>query len=354
MDFYEELGLPRSASLDAIRRSYRQRVRLLHPDRYPNAELRAIAEAEMQRVNVIAGILTCPEERLRYDRTLIGEGAAADQGKAPIARSLPSRRRLDIKVFALWLVAGAAAGLTCIFAFRTDPASVPTVPLVAASPASTANANPAQPESLPDRIPLSPLEGKRGADTKASVVRFARSKMTPVQPGIESVGADKPLRAPAPANPASRPAEPVAEVHIDAADRPAPLSPDEIRPVRRNAGLAGLWRYARPAQQQALPDGFAVQEAEVGITRQFGIVYGYYQGRHVVPQGRDSRELSFQFSGTAKNESVRTIWSSTDGSRGEITLRMLSEDSLEVVWVASHPGGPGRVASGKITLARVE
>jgi hypothetical protein len=193
-------------------------------------------------------------------------------------------------------------------------------------------------------------------DTKAAALDFAGLRRAPALPKSESLGADKPLRAPAPA-PAisgSRPAEPVVELHIDAADTPAPLSLDEIRPVHRSAGLVGLWRYARAAQRQALPGDFAAQEVEVGIARQFGIIYGYYEGRYVVPQGRVPTEVSFQFSGAAESEFARTTWSSTDGSRGEITLRMLSEDSLEVVWAASHPGRPGRVTAGKITLARVE
>jgi len=135
---------------------------------------------------------------------------------------------------------------------------------------------------------------------------------------------------------------------------PPPLPLEEIRPAHRNAGLVGLWRYAGSAQRQALADGFTAQEAEVGITRQLGTIYGYYEGCCVVSQGRGSREVSFQFSGTTENESARTTWSSTDGSRGEITLRMLSDDSLEVVWVASHLGRSGRIASGRITLARVE
>jgi hypothetical protein len=158
----------------------------------------------------------------------------------------------------------------------------------------------------------------------------------------------------APANSSSRPSEPIVELHIDAADKSPPLHPDEIRPVSRSAGLVGLWRFARPAQEQTLPGGFAAQEVEVGITRQSGVIYGYYEGRYVVPQKLAVSEVSFQFSGAAENNSARTTWSSTDGSHGEIEVRLLSKDSLDVVWVASHPGRPGRVASGKIILARVE
>ena len=223
MDFYDELGVPRSASRDEIRRAYRQRASLFHPDKYPNAELRAIAEAEMQRVNEIAGLLTDPEERLRYDRTLIGEGVAAGKGKEPTARARPARRRLGIEV-ALWLLAGAAASLTCILALRPDPASVPSVPLMAASSPPTAHADPAQPQPLPHSVPPSRLEEKPRVATKASVTDFAWPGRTPALPKSESLGADEPLKAPAPApaNSSSRPAEPIVELHIHAAARPRP------------------------------------------------------------------------------------------------------------------------------------
>jgi hypothetical protein len=114
-----------------------------------------------------------------------------------------------------------------------------------------------------------------------------------------------------------------------------------------------LWRYANPAKRQA-PSGVLAQEVEVGITRQSGTIYGYFEGSDIVSQKPAAKDVSFQFSFTAENESAATTWSSTDGSRGEITLRMLSEDSIEVIWVASHVGRLGRLASGRITLVRVE
>ena len=360
MDFYEELGLPRTATPDEIRAAYRQRARLFHPDRYPDAELRAVADTEMQRVNYIAGILTHPEEKLQYDLTLSGEGATAGGVKERFARPLPSRPRLRSNAV-LWLAAGAAASLTCVLlALRFDPANVPAMPLVAASSAPTPLAHPAKPESIPELVPLFPLQGKERVNIKAPVVDLDRPNRTPVLPRRESAGANKPLSMPAapsakptPANSESRPAEPVVEARVDSADTPLLLSPEEIVPVHRSHGLVGLWRYTSPAKGQA-PSGVLAQEVEVGITRQSGTIYGYFEGCYIVSQKPAAREVSFQFSGTAGDESATTTWSSTDGSRGEISLHMLSEDSLEVIWVASHVGRLGRLASGKITLVRVE
>lgn len=57
MDYYDELGLERSASADEVREAWRTLARLLHPDRQQDPELRAHAERQMRRLNEMAGVL---------------------------------------------------------------------------------------------------------------------------------------------------------------------------------------------------------------------------------------------------------------------------------------------------------
>ena len=96
---YDILGVDPTAELETIRRAWRLKVRLLHPDRHrdsPN-DVQAEAAKETLRVNNAWETLRDPEHRLEYDEYLMGirglETAREDDGVGDAAFDDEARRR---------------------------------------------------------------------------------------------------------------------------------------------------------------------------------------------------------------------------------------------------------------------
>jgi curved DNA-binding protein len=65
-DYYEVLGVPRTAKPEEIKRAYRQLARKHHPDLQPAAE-RARASEQFKEINEAYEVLSDPDKRTKYD-----------------------------------------------------------------------------------------------------------------------------------------------------------------------------------------------------------------------------------------------------------------------------------------------
>jgi curved DNA-binding protein CbpA len=67
VNYYAVLGVSVDASRDEINRSYRQLMRRIHPDRFPDPAERQRAEEHAKEVNAAYAILSRPDIRREYD-----------------------------------------------------------------------------------------------------------------------------------------------------------------------------------------------------------------------------------------------------------------------------------------------
>ena len=346
ISFYEELGVANDASAAEIRNSFLALARILHPDQQTDPVLKDVADRQMRKLNGIYNVLSDPERRRRYDESMEEDyGPPVDE---PVADAGP-RRWLGPSVWGGAILVCASLLFWLWTANSAPPAAAGGT---AAGQVSGATVSPRGAPLTSDSAEVARLRADlRSLATQrdAAIRELARLRGTTVaaDPGSSATTA-------LPTGFASKSRPTLAELPAitelpRAPAKPAP-APAYSRPVNRT--LAGFWFYVKPpeGQQNQNRSLYPPEFIEAIITEGNGVVQGRYRSRFRVADSAISPDVNFSFTGPAGSSSY--AWAGPGGARGEISLRLTSENQLLVDWTASDLGTQQGLASGTAVLKR--
>lgn len=343
MNYYEELGVSRSASTAEIRQAYKALVRLLHPDQQQEKELKRLSELQLRRLNHLLEVLSDPLQRRQYDLGLERLLPAAVPSEMPQKLSLAELRGIRIRFrltpgALVWLLIAGIAIATGVFWIRSpEPVYSEPVRGNASRPVEQAPVA-ADAPSAPSSVPAPAVAEKHHA---------FRPEPEPTQPragyperASNTPTSDRRLNEPPP--PVMVAVEPAKEA------LPA-LPPVAAQAVERS--VSGKWLYV-PQHDETKKGMYAPEYIELRITRRAGLLHGKYHGKYRVSDRPISSEVNFQFEGKPGDAVSVLPWFATNGSKGEVRLKRLSDDSMEVNWVTTSFGNSNTLASGTAVLYR--
>ncbi|MFN7935637.1 MAG: DnaJ domain-containing protein [Bryobacteraceae bacterium] len=345
MTYYEELGVPTTASQEDIREAYKQLARLLHPDKLQDPNQRKVAECQMRRLNAVYETLSHLEQRRTYDLTL--QPSAQLESLDPVEEptgwrwALYKLRGPD----GAWIGAGLIGAALLLYAVidNSGHAFLPSTP----APVLAQDARPGpQPKTAPERKKPD-LPDPQAAQLRHRIEEVTAERDAALQrvAQLESRIRDLSRRQESVPNPTfqtGRPPPPAPDV---ASSRAPPVpTPDE-------PGVAGTWYFAKTRSNSA-SELYPPEFIETVIHLENGAITGRYRARYLVSDRAISPEVVFQFRGKSVGPTTRIPWTGAGGAKGEVTLRLLTANSLEVAWVAHDLGSSLGLAYGTAVLIR--
>ena len=404
MDYYEELGISRTANEEEIRRAHRRMTKLLHPDQQTDEGLKQLAEVQMRRLNMIVDVLLDSERRADYDEQLHEDGpyvlgAGVGQGK---------RTRRKRPSWPWWIASTAAAiALTLVVVWlwadnlgssfgNHSPTYIPSDSKETPASAAEVSAPPSQPETpsvqIPDKSVKAPVSATP-VPNPPTVVKAALPSQTlakvpvPATPQA-SAAPDLPRPAPSHKTLVLPPAQITAQAHpmhvdlppppglplpgtqrVDAAALPiAPLPATPLRPppesqpptkdVSFTAGgrstaadlLEGEWVYA-PTQPEKKKVGFYPPEfIDLKLVRDEGGLRGQYHARYQISDKPISPDVEFALS--PDGEQNKFIWQASNGSKGTFKISAIDPNVIRVEWRTTVFSHKPALTAGTATLVK--
>ena len=329
MNHYEELGLTQSASVEEIRQAYKALVRLLHPDRQSEEQLRKVAELQMTRLNEILATLTDPLRREKYDASI--RATVIEKAKPVWKRIHLARFRVSAGTI-VWSASLVVAAIVFSFALLYFERGSAVPVSEGSSSQQTARPPVAMPVTTPVKEPVAALHASE-----------RRAKRV-----IKANEVDPP------------PATPEAPIPVEQAQDPPPnptpaARPTSPRPDNSGATLVGTWLYSKSSMDAGTSGDLAYRPVYIEMVVKAGDsgkITGRYLGRFQVPDQALSSEVRFAFEGAVVEGTTVLPWRSSDGAEGQVRMKLVSDGAMEVAWYTTRFGTTPKLASGTAVLRR--
>jgi curved DNA-binding protein CbpA len=353
--FYEELGVAPGASPEEIRDAFRLFVRLLHPDQQTDPQLREIAEQQMRKLNRIYAVLSDPESRRSYDEVLdavfsppiILDSSPPLEMSRLIARTAWIAAIIVSTGLLVWLAYDSTPG-TQIRASDPNAAVVTTLASAATSPgkprvdtdSGTSRIFQLQSElraAIVERDAalreLNKLRGTPETRTRQGSQAGVSSPLEGTEPGPALTMTELPTAPKLPA---------IANAALSRIERPA------------TQHFGGFWFYAKPVEGQTNKNRslYLPEYIEANIVEENGMIHGRYRSRFVIADRAISPDVNFAFSGTTGGTQCNCQWTGGGGAHGDLTLKLTSENSMRIDWIATELGSQQGLGSGTAVLTR--
>lgn len=358
MTYYEELGVSSAASFDEIREAYKQLARLLHPDKIQDKKLRGVAECQMRRLNQVYETLSVADLRREYDLSLQTELMMVPR---PAEMDFRTLWRICLERVkgpdGAWIGAGALVAALMIWTLLDSPpvrapdgAAAPVnhqqkLSKVREKPVANPNLGMEQ-QIVMLRRQLEVMRQERDAALSELAVmeagRFPMTAGSPEQGSSQQSSAGQTL--PSAGTLQAGTGEMRASLSVPPAPTPAPRAAAET--------MSGTWYFTPDPNQTPTLKLYPPEYIEAVITERGGVVLGRYRARYRVTDRAISPEVMFQFSGKAAADNAKVPWQGAGGASGEVKLRLLTRNSLEVSWIANNLGTALGLGSGQAVLIR--
>jgi hypothetical protein len=158
--------------------------------------------------------------------------------------------------------------------------------------------------------------------------------------------------APNPAAPAPADIQTVTPPASNPPNFATPQLPAPTLAVLAPRSFGGFWAYPHEKNFQRQSGLYPPQFIEASITEHDGAIHGKYRARYYVSDRPISPNVNFEFEGKPEGAVAKLPWHGEGGSQGELEIKLLSRDEMELIWHATDFGQVLGLASGTAVLMR--